>query len=71
MPKCQKNVDYFLEACRKLGVDKVMHINGDLFVLMGYFCCVCELLIGKLDKRNHQVRLFSVVLLIIQTEYPL
>lgn len=22
MPKCQKNVDYFLEACRKLGVDK-------------------------------------------------
>ena len=23
MPKCQKNVDYFLEACRKLGVDRV------------------------------------------------
>lgn len=22
MPKCQKNVDYFLEACRKLGVDR-------------------------------------------------
>ena len=28
MPKCQKNVDYFLEACRKLGVTKV---NKDVF----------------------------------------
>ena len=28
MPKCQKNVDCFLEACRKLGVTKV---NKDVF----------------------------------------
>ena len=26
MPKCQKNVDYFLEACRKLGVNKVCSV---------------------------------------------
>jgi len=30
MPKCQKNVDYFLEACRKLGVDRV-RMNFGLF----------------------------------------
>jgi len=29
MPKCQKNVDYFLEACRKLGVDKVSRLYID------------------------------------------
>ena len=29
MPKCQKNVDYFLEACRKLGVDKVSRLYLD------------------------------------------
>jgi len=23
MPKCQKNVDYFLDACKKLGVGRV------------------------------------------------
>lgn len=42
MPKCQMNVDAFLDACRRVGVDKVgvscfsMHFNVAFFTCFIY-----------------------------------